>query len=73
VTSISVGKKSLDDPPRLLQLDGVSVFMVCGAEGAGEGNRLSRPEATATLEPRSRGSVISDSAHGARSLVDVSG
>lgn len=47
--------------------------MVCGAEGAGEGNRLSQLEATATLEPRSRRSVISDSANRARSLVDVSG
>ena len=38
VTSVSVGKRSPDDPPKLLHSRGVSVSMVCGAEGVGEGN-----------------------------------
>jgi hypothetical protein len=51
VASASIGRISLDDPPRLLQSDDISVSMVCGAEGAGEGNRPSPLEATATLDP----------------------
>jgi hypothetical protein len=35
VTLVSVGRRSLDD--RLQQSDNISVSVVCGAEGAGEG------------------------------------
>jgi hypothetical protein len=46
VTSVSVGRISLDDPPRLL----LYVSMVCGAEDAGEGNRPSAPDIAVTFE-----------------------
>ena len=49
--SISAGRISLDDGPRVLQSDDISVSMVCDAEGAGEGNRLSPLDTAVALEP----------------------
>jgi hypothetical protein len=50
VASISVGRRFQDDPLRSLQSDDISVSMACGAEGAGEGNRPSALDPTATIE-----------------------
>ena len=48
--SVSVGGVALDDRPRLESLSGIVVSMLCGIEGAGEGNRPLALELVGSLE-----------------------
>jgi hypothetical protein len=55
VISVSVGGVALDDRPRLDSSSGIVISMLCGIEGAGEGNRPSALELVATLDLWLRG------------------
>ena len=53
--SVSGGGVALDNRLRLESLSGIVVSMLCGIEGAGEGNRPSALELVATLDLWLRG------------------
>ena len=55
VISVSVGRVALDDGLRLESPSDIFVAMLCGIEGAGEGNPPLALELVATLEHWSRG------------------
>jgi len=50
VISVSVSGVALDDRLRLESLSGIVVSMLCGIEGAGEGNRPLALELIAPLD-----------------------
>ncbi len=58
VISVSVGGVALDNGLRLESPSDIFVSMLCGIEGAGEGNRPLTLEVVATLEHWSTGEYV---------------